>query len=57
MSDCQATLNIKGAQYPCDIDAPHHGWAHANKEAGAIWCSDGEAKSAQRKLKAAKDRG
>jgi hypothetical protein len=44
MSDCKAALNIKGEAFPCDQEAPHPGWAHGNKEAGAIWCSDGEAK-------------
>jgi hypothetical protein len=42
--DCKAALNIQGAAYGCDLDAPHSGLAHANDEAGAIWCSDGEAR-------------
>jgi hypothetical protein len=44
MSACKAALAIKGKHYPCDMEAPHPGWAHGNTDAGAIWCSDGEAK-------------
>ena len=51
MSQCKAVVNIKGAHYDCDMEAPHPGLAHANKEAEAIWCSDGEARAAQRKSK------
>lgn len=50
MSECRAALNIAGAGYQCDMEAPHRGWAHANKEAKAIWCSDGEAKAWKGKL-------
>lgn len=51
MAECKAALNIKGEAFTCDQEAPHAGWAHGNKEAEAIWCSDGEAKAAQRKVK------
>lgn len=44
MTECKAVLNLKGEHYPCDMEAPHPGWAHANADAGAIWCSEGEAK-------------
>lgn len=44
MSACKAVLTIKGENFPCDIEAPHSGWAHANKDAAAHWVSDGEAK-------------
>lgn len=44
---CPAALNIKGEHFPCDwMDqmAPgsigHVGWAHANREAQAIWTDD-----------------
>lgn len=57
MSVCRAALNIKGAPYQCDQEAPHTGWAHSNKEAEAIWCSHGEAISAQKKLKQTLEQG
>lgn len=44
MSACKAVLNIKGDLYLCDITAPHPGWSHANLDAQAYWCSDGESK-------------
>ncbi len=44
MADCKATLRIEHATFICDLEAPHPGLAHGNKEARAIWCSDGEAK-------------
>jgi hypothetical protein len=40
MSDCKAVLNIKGENFVCDWPGaghPHDGWAHANKESGAVW--------------------
>ena len=44
MAACKAALNIKGEHFPCDIDTPHPGLPHGNKDAEAIWCSDEEAK-------------
>lgn len=45
MSDCRAVLSLKGEHYPCEVDhTTSSGLAHANKELGATWCSDGEAK-------------
>jgi hypothetical protein len=41
---CRAVLNVKGEHFQCDMEAPHSGWAHGNKDAEAIWCSDGEAR-------------
>lgn len=41
---CRAVLNIAGAHYRCEVEAPHPGIAHDNQEAQAIWCSDGEAR-------------
>ena len=39
-----AALNIKGEHFPCDWmdqmspdSADHNGWAHANRDAEAIW--------------------
>lgn len=43
MSDCRAVANVAGAHYPCELDAPHPGLAHANKEGQVIWCSHYEA--------------
>lgn len=34
---CKSVLNIKGESFSCDMVAPHPGWAHANKQAEAIW--------------------
>jgi hypothetical protein len=34
---CPGSLSIAGEGYRCDMVAPHEGWAHANKEAQAIW--------------------
>lgn len=44
MRACQAVLNVAGAHYGCELDAPHPGLAHANGDGHAIWCSDGEAR-------------
>lgn len=52
MSQCKAALNIKGEGFVCDMEAPHSGWAHANSDAGAIWCSDGEARACEKREKA-----
>lgn len=52
MSQCKAALNIKGEHFPCDQEAPHTGWAHGNRGAGAIWCSDGEARASDKRIKA-----
>jgi hypothetical protein len=41
--ECRAVVNIMGRHYQCELDAPHKGLAHMNKDAAAIWCSDGEA--------------
>lgn len=44
MTDCPAALNIKGEHFPCDwpsnIDGAHPGFAHANRDAEAIWADD-----------------
>ncbi len=40
--NCKAAINIKGEPFGCDWDAPHPGWAHGNRDAQAIWCSDEE---------------
>lgn len=40
---CNAALNIVGEHYPCEMDAPHPGLAHASGPAGAIWTEDHEA--------------
>lgn len=41
MRGCAAVLMIKGEAFPCDwpVDPAgrHHGWAHANKDAEALW--------------------
>lgn len=41
---CKAALNIKGGHFPCDwptgADGTHSGWAHANRDAEAIWADD-----------------
>lgn len=34
---CIGALNVKGQHYPCDYAEYHEGWAHSNKELGAIW--------------------
>lgn len=34
---CIGALNIKGQHYACDYAEGHDGWAHGNKELGAIW--------------------
>lgn len=41
---CKAAVNIAGAGYTCELDAPHPGLAHANQGAQALWCSHGEAR-------------
>lgn len=41
--DCRAVINIAGTQHHCELAAPHPALAHANTEAHAVWCSDGEA--------------
>ena len=53
MSVCKAGLWIKGQQ-ACgyDLESPHTGLAHHNKAQNAYWCSDGEAKRAQRTINA-----
>jgi hypothetical protein len=42
-TDCLAALSIRGEHFWCDwpTDARgrHDGWAHANKEAQAVWSS------------------
>lgn len=43
---CRSVLIIKGESFRCDVSAPHRGWAHANKEAEAIW-GEGEHASKQ----------
>lgn len=35
--ECEARVNIRGADFKCDLTQEHDGWAHSNKEAGAIW--------------------
>lgn len=44
---CPAALNIAGEHFPCqqmdhmaEGSEGHDGWAHSNREAQAIWCSD-----------------
>lgn len=44
---CPAVLSIKGEHFPCDWmdqmvpgSVGHDGWAHANREAEAIWHED-----------------
>lgn len=44
---CPAALNIAGEHYPCQQmehmepgSKNHDGWAHSNRDAEAIWCSD-----------------
>lgn len=43
-SPCPAALNIKGEHFPCDWptddSGQHSGWAHANRDAEAIWTED-----------------
>jgi hypothetical protein len=34
---CNSVLMIKGEAFPCDMVYPHHGWAHSNGKAEAIW--------------------
>lgn len=34
---CPGALTIKGESFPCDMVAPHRGWAHSNKAAEAVW--------------------
>lgn len=46
---CKAVLNIKGEHFNCYMEAPHAGLAHANKDAEAIWMSDGEVRGAKRR--------
>ena len=41
--NCKAVVNVAGQSYPCTLDAPHKGLAHANKDAEALWCSHDEA--------------
>ena len=51
MANCKAALNIAGAHYGCDVDhSVNSGLAHANSEAQAVWCSDGEAKRYGKKV-------
>lgn len=38
---CEGVLNIRGEHFECDNPAPHHGWAHGNKAAQAIWAGTG----------------
>lgn len=47
VTDCKAVLNVNGEQFACTVDGPHPGLAHANDRAGAVWCSDAEAREAQ----------
>jgi hypothetical protein len=56
MSVCKAALNIAGAAYSCDQQAPHPGWAHGNKEAQAIWCSHGEAVADEKRRKVKREK-
>lgn len=37
MSECKAVLNIRGEHFQCDMDAPHDGWGHSNRNAEALW--------------------
>jgi hypothetical protein len=39
---CLAVVEINGGVYGCIENAPHHGLAHRNVEAQAIWCCDQE---------------
>lgn len=50
MAHCKAALNIAGAPYVCDLESPHPSLAHINREAQAVWCSDGEAKRYGKKV-------
>lgn len=34
---CKGVLTIAGASYPCELNTPHDGWGHSNKEAQAVW--------------------
>jgi len=40
LPSCPAALGIQGETYFCDLNTPHTGWAHSNREAQAIWCDD-----------------
>jgi predicted HAD superfamily Cof-like phosphohydrolase len=46
VTDCRAHISIEGADFSCDWPADangeHAGWAHANKEAQALWSEDRE---------------
>ena len=42
---CAAALSIKGVGFRCDQKRGHQGWAHSNREAGALW-EDGLAAAA-----------
>lgn len=51
MADCPAALNLAGEHFACDWPADDHGkhpgWAHANKDAQAVWTGDeGDASAA-----------
>ena len=35
--NCASGLVIKGESFPCDMGAPHDGWAHSSMAAEAIW--------------------
>lgn len=37
LPSCTSILIIAGALCPCDLNMPHEGWGHSNKEAQAIW--------------------
>ena len=37
---CPDALNIKGEHFPCQVDSPHPGLAHSNRDAEAIWSND-----------------
>lgn len=44
---CAAALNLAGEHFPCqtmdqmaDGSENHDGWAHSNRDAEALWCSD-----------------
>lgn len=44
---CTATVRINTKTLPCELDAPHPGWAHTNIDSRRTvnWCSDAEAEA------------
>ncbi|AYQ98672.1 hypothetical protein SEA_RIPARIAN_101 [Mycobacterium phage Riparian] len=37
LPSCTGGLTLGGLFYPCELNTPHDGWGHSNKEAQAIW--------------------